>query len=268
MCGPTRISSSCDAEGNPTVVAGVPPDLFAASGQRWGNPHYNWEKMLADGFQWWIARVRQTLNLVDIVRVDHFRGFEAAWEVPADEPTAIKGAWVKAPGVELFVAIEKALGKLPILAEDLGIITPEVDALRTRFGFPGMKILQFAFGMENNPQYLPHNFERDYIVYPGTHDNNTTVGYWHEPERSEIERHNIRRYIGADAHDIAWDFIRLSWGSVANQALATLQDVFSLGAEARMNFPSTSSGNWRLALHPRHADPRHSRTAGRFDRRL
>lgn len=239
-----------DAEGNPTVVAGVPPDLFAASGQRWGNPHYNWEKMLADGFQWWIARVRQTLNLVDIVRVDHFRGFEAAWEVPADEPTAIKGAWVKAPGVELFVAIEKALGKLPILAEDLGIITPEVDALRTRFGFPGMKILQFAFGMENNPQYLPHNFERDYIVYPGTHDNNTTVGYWHEPERSEIERHNIRRYLGADAHDIAWDFIRLSWSSVANQALATLQDVFSLGADARMNFPGTSSGNWGWRYTP------------------
>lgn len=234
-----------DAEGNPTVIAGVPPDLFSATGQRWGNPHYNWEQMRADSFQWWIARVRQTLRFVDIVRIDHFRGFEAYWEIPAAEQTAVKGRWVKAPGAELFIAIERALGKLPIIAEDLGIITPEVDALRMQFNFPGMKILQFAFGMENNPQYLPHNFERDYIVYPGTHDNNTTVGYWREPERSEIERHNIRRYVGTDAHDIAWDFIRLAWGSVANQAVATLQDIFSLGAEARMNFPSTSSGNWQ-----------------------
>ncbi len=234
-----------DAEGNPIVVAGVPPDLFSATGQRWGNPHYNWERMLADGFQWWIGRVRQTLRFVDVVRVDHFRGFEASWEIPATEPTAVKGKWAKAPGVELFMAIEKALGVLPIIAEDLGIITPEVDALRLRFNFPGMKVLQFAFGMENNPQYLPHNFERDSIVYPGTHDNNTTVGYWHEAERTEIERHNIRRYTGTDAHDIAWDFIRLAWGSPANQAIATLQDIFSLGAEARMNFPSTSSGNWQ-----------------------
>ncbi len=234
-----------DEEGNPTVIAGVPPDLFSATGQRWGNPHYNWERMQADGFQWWISRIRQTLKFVDIVRIDHFRGFEAYWEIPASEPTAVNGRWVKAPGEELFVAVEKALGKLPIIAEDLGIITPEVDALRLRFGFPGMKILQFAFGMENNPRYLPHNFERDCIVYPGTHDNDTVMGYWNDPQRTEQEKRNILRYTGTDGHDLAWDFIRLAWGSVANQAVATLQDVFSLGSEARMNFPSRASGNWQ-----------------------
>ncbi len=234
-----------DAEGNPKVVAGVPPDLFSATGQRWGNPHYDWERMKADGFQWWIARMRQTLRFVDIVRVDHFRGFAASWEIPADEPTAVKGRWVKAPGVPLFQAIEKALGKLPIIAEDLGIITPDVDALRLRSGFPGMKILQFAFGVENTAIYLPHTYERNYIVYPGTHDNNTTMGYWNEPGRSAPERRNILRYTGTDGHDLAWDFIRLAWGSVANQAVACIQDVMSLGAEARMNFPSTASGNWQ-----------------------
>jgi 4-alpha-glucanotransferase len=233
-----------DAEGNPTVIAGVPPDLFSATGQRWGNPHYNWDQMRQDGFKWWISRIAQTLRFVDVVRVDHFRGFAASWEIPADEETAIKGKWVKAPGHELFVAVQKALGDLPLIAEDLGVITPDVDALRLGFGLPGMKILQFAFGMENNPRYLPHSFEQNSVVYPGTHDNNTTVGYYWEPERTEQERHNIRVYFRTDAHEIAWDFIWGAWSSVSVIAIATLQDVFSLGGEARMNFPSRASGNW------------------------
>ncbi len=232
-----------DSEGNPTVVAGVPPDLFSATGQRWGNPHYNWDVMRQDGFQWWIKRIRQTLQFVDIVRIDHFRGFEASWEIPADEPTAINGHWAKAPGAELFQAVQQALGVLPIIAEDLGIITPEVDALRLQFDFPGMKVLHFAFGPEFFPPYLPYTYETNCIVYPGTHDNNTTVGYWNE--RTEIEKHNIRRFTGTDAHDIAWDFIRLAWSSVANQAVATLQDVMGLGEEARMNYPSRAGGNWQ-----------------------
>lgn len=239
-----------DAEGSPIVVAGVPPDLFSADGQRWGNPHYDWERMRQDGFRWWIERIRQTLRLVDIVRIDHFRGFAAAWEIPADEKTAVKGKWVKAPGRELFVAVQQALGDLPFIAEDLGVITPDVDALRLEFGLPGMKVLQFAFGMEFNPQYLPHTFEHDCVVYPGTHDNNTTAGYYWEAERSEQERHNIRRYFRTDAREIAWDFIWGAWSSVADLAVATLQDVFSLGAEARMNFPSKPSGNWHWRYTP------------------
>jgi 4-alpha-glucanotransferase len=234
-----------DEEGNPIVIAGVPPDLFSATGQRWGNPHYNWDQMRRDGFKWWISRILQTLRFVDIVRIDHFRGFLAAWEIPAAEETAVKGQWVAAPGHELFVAIQNAMGDLPFIAEDLGIITPDVDALRLEFGLPGMKVLHFAFGMEFNPQYLPHSFEKNCIVYPGTHDNNTTVGYYWEPERSELERHNMRRYLRTDGHEIAWDFIWAAWSSVADQAVATLQDVFNLGAEARMNFPSRASGNWQ-----------------------
>ncbi|MCU0509260.1 MAG: 4-alpha-glucanotransferase [Anaerolineae bacterium] len=240
-----------DEEGNPTVIAGVPPDLFSASGQRWGNPHYNWEQMRADGYRWWIDRVKQTLKFVDIARIDHFRGFAAAWEIPADEETAIAGKWIKAPGRELFVALRDAIGELPFIAEDLGVITPDVDALRLEFDLPGMKILQFAFGMELAPKYLPHNYESNSIVYPGTHDNNTTVGYYWEPERTELERHYIRRYLRTDAHDIAWDFIWAAWSSASDQAVATLQDVMSLGAEARMNFPSRASGNW----HWRYTEP-------------
>jgi 4-alpha-glucanotransferase len=240
-----------DEEGNPTVIAGVPPDLFSATGQRWGNPHYNWEQMRRDGYRWWIERVKQTLKFVDIVRIDHFRGFAAAWEIPADEETAVKGKWVRAPGRDLFLALRAAIGELPFIAEDLGVITPDVDALRLEFDLPGMKILQFAFGMELNPKYLPYNYESNSIVYPGTHDNNTTVGYYWEPERTEIERHNIRRYLRTDGHDIAWDFIWAAWSSASDQAVATLQDVMSLGADARMNFPSRASGNW----HWRYTEP-------------
>jgi 4-alpha-glucanotransferase len=239
-----------DGERNPIVIAGVPPDNFSATGQRWGNPHYRWDVMAQTGYAWWIERIRHTLATVDIVRIDHFRGFEAAWEIPADEPTAVKGRWVKGPGPALFEAINAALGKLPIIAEDLGVITPEVDALRTQFNFPGMKILQFGFALDNNPKYLPHTFDKDYIVYPGTHDNNTVIGWFNEAIRIGPEKWNCLRYLGTDGHDLAWDFIRLAWSSVANQAVACLQDVMSLGNEARMNFPSTSSGNWQWRYTP------------------
>jgi 4-alpha-glucanotransferase len=239
-----------DANGNATMIAGVPPDNFSATGQRWGNPHYRWDVMAQDGYRWWIERVHHTLTQVDIVRIDHFRGFEAYWEVPADEATAMHGRWVKGPNAALFRAIEAALGKLPIIAEDLGVITPEVDALRAQFGFPGMKILQFGFALDNNPKYLPHNFEQDYIVYPGTHDNNTVIGWFNEAGRLGSEKWNCLRYLGTDGHDLAWDFIRQAWSSVANQAVACLQDVMNLGAEARMNFPSTESGNWQWRYTP------------------
>ncbi len=239
-----------DAEGNPTVIAGVPPDNFSATGQRWGNPHYRWDVMAQDGYRWWIERIRQTLTAVDIVRVDHFRGFEAAWEVPASEPTATNGRWAPGPGAPLFEALDRALGKLPIIAEDLGVITPEVDALRTRFGFPGMKVLQFGFALDNDPKYLPHTFDKDFIVYPGTHDNNTVIGWFNEEVRAGPEKWNCLRYLGADGHDLAWDFIRTAWRSVANQAVVCLQDVMSLGNEARMNFPSTTSGNWQWRYTP------------------
>jgi 4-alpha-glucanotransferase len=239
-----------DAEGNPTVIAGVPPDFFSETGQRWGNPHYRWDVMAQDGYRWWIGRIRSTLAQVDIVRIDHFRGFEASWEIPAGDETAATGQWVQGPGPALFRAAETALGKLPIIAEDLGVITPEVDALRTQFNLPGMKVLQFGFALDTDPKYLPHNFEQNYIVYPGTHDNNTVIGWFNEASRTGIERWNCLRYLGTDGRDLAWDFIRLAWGSVANQAVACLQDVMSLGVEARMNHPSTESGNWQWRYLP------------------
>jgi 4-alpha-glucanotransferase len=235
-------------EGRPTVVAGVPPDYFSETGQLWGNPLYNWEAMAAQGYQWWIDRLQATLRLIDMVRIDHFRGFEAYWEIPAGEETAIKGQWVKAAGVELFQAIEKVLGDLPILAEDLGVITPEVEALRDHFQFPGMKVLQFAFdskeagGLNATNTFLPHNHHRNAVVYTGTHDNDTTKG-WYRKRTSE-EKDLIRRYLGRDGHDIAWDFIRLAMASVARFAIIPLQDVLNLDSEARMNTPSTLGGNW------------------------
>jgi len=239
-----------DADGNPTVIAGVPPDLFSETGQRWGNPHYRWDVMAQDGYRWWIERIRHTLTQVDIVRIDHFRGFEASWEVAASEETAANGQWVKGPGAALFQEVEAALGRLPIIAEDLGVITPEVDALRLQFDLPGMKILQFAFAMENNPKYLPHNYGQNCIVYPGTHDNNTVIGWFNETGRLGGEKWNCLRYLGSEGRDLSWDFIRLAWASVASQAVACLQDVMRLGAEARMNFPSKESGNWQWRYAP------------------
>ncbi len=230
-----------DDEGNPLVVAGVPPDYFSATGQLWGNPHYRWDVLAARGYDWWIERMQATLRTVDIVRVDHFRGFEAAWAVPAGDATAERGRWVPGPGVAFFHALRGALGNLPIIAEDLGLITPEVEAVRDALGLPGMKVLHFAWSDASN-QYLPHNYEPNYVVYSGTHDNDTTVGWF--ATASPSERFYVHTYIGTNGSNIAWDFIRLAFTSRANMAIVPLQDVLSLGTHARMNQPGRASGNW------------------------
>jgi 4-alpha-glucanotransferase len=230
-----------DADGHATVVAGVPPDYFSETGQLWGNPLYRWDVMKQQGYRWWIQRLAKALALYDLIRVDHFRGFEAYWEVPADEETAVNGRWVEAPGAELFETLEREFGKLPIVAEDLGVITPEVEELRDRFGFPGMKILQFAFSDPFNA-YLPHGYSSNCVVYTGTHDNDTTRG-WYEAA-STAERDYMRRYVGCDGTDAVWDLIRLGMSSVADRALFPMQDLLNLGTEARLNTPGKASGNW------------------------
>ncbi len=243
-----------DETGNPTVVAGVPPDYFSDTGQLWGNPIYRWDSMAKDGYSWWIERFRETYSLIDIVRLDHFRGFEKYWEIPAGETTARNGRWVPGPGAALFEAIKKALGNVPIIAEDLGLITPEVDALRERLGFPGMRVLQFAFGNDTKADdYRPHNYPRNCVVYTGTHDNNTTIGWFKEEvlddttqsrKVRESERRLALKYMGCDGKEVNWDFIRLALMSVADTAIIPLQDVLGLGSEARMNRPATTEGNW------------------------
>ena len=232
-----------DERGEPTVVAGVPPDYFSATGQRWGNPLYRWELMESRGYDWWVTRVRHALSLVDILRIDHFRGFEAYWEIPASEPTAVVGRWVKGPGARLFRTLEEKLGRLPIVAEDLGVVTPEVVDLRERFGFPGMKVLQFAFDSDATNPYLPFNYDHDCVVYTGTHDNDTTRG-WYASAPEHI-RDRVRRFLGVDGHDISWDMIRLALMSVADMAIIPLQDVLDLDSQARMNTPGKPSGNWQ-----------------------
>ena len=243
-----------DAAGDPGVMSGVPPDYFSATGQLWGNPIYRWDRMAQTGFRWWIDRLFAALAQVDIVRVDHFRGLEAYWEVPAGETTARNGRWVKGPGAALFEALEGALGKLPIVAENLGVITPEVEAMRTEFGFPGMAILQFAFGKDPQaPDFKPHNYPRDSVAYTGTHDNDTTVGWWSSTggdstrtaEDIREERDFTRKYLATDGREIHWVFIRTLMASVAHTVLFPLQDVLGLGSEARMNTPAVPSGNWR-----------------------
>ena len=248
-------------DNSPSHVAGVPPDYFSETGQRWGNPLYRWERMEQDGYAWWASRLRMTFTQVDIVRIDHFRGFEAFWEIPAEEPTAVIGRWVKGPGTTFFHAMVDALGDdLPIIAEDLGVITPEVKALRDGFDFPGMKILQFAFGGEQESDFLPHNYENvNCVVYTGTHDNETTIGWYQNA--SEQERDYVRRYLARDGRDIGWDLIRLAYGSIADMAVATLQDLMGLGNEARMNYPSKPSGNWQWRYT---ADMLTDRIAGRL----
>jgi 4-alpha-glucanotransferase len=246
-----------DDGGRPTVVAGVPPDYFSVTGQRWGNPLYRWDAHAREGFAWWIGRLRRTFELVDIVRVDHFRGFAAHWEIPAGEPTAEKGRWVPGPGEALFDAIVQALGPLPIIAEDLGVITPDVDALRRRFAFPGMRILQFAFQGDATDRFLPHNHERDSVVYTGTHDNDTAAGWW--SQASDHERHFARGYLGTDGHDMPWTLIRAACASVADTAIHPMQDVLALPTECRMNFPGQGDGwwTWRFdwsQVHPWHAE--------------
>ncbi len=244
-----------DGDGNPTVQAGVPPDYFSATGQLWGNPLYRWEAIAEAGYAWWIERFRSILRLVDIVRLDHFRGFEAYWEIPGNAKTAINGRWVKAPGGEMLEAVKKTLGELPIVAETLGVITPEVEALRDRFGFPGMGILQFAFGSDPQaPEFRPHNFRRHFVVYTGTHDNDTTIGWWtssgagdstRTAENIRAEREFALKYLGTDGREMNWVFIRTLLASVADVAIIPLQDLLGLDGRARMNLPGTSSGNWR-----------------------
>jgi 4-alpha-glucanotransferase len=237
----------------PRVVAGVPPDYFSATGQLWGNPIYEWERMRADGFSWWIERMRATLRMFDIIRLDHFRGFAACWEIPGGDRTAERGRWVDVPGRELFTAVKQALGDLPIIAEDLGVITPDVERLRDDFGLPGMRILQFAFGGDPHHRDLPHNFVQSVVVYTGTHDNDTTVGWFNsharegstrDAEQVERERQFCLKYLATNGEEIHWDFIRAALSSVANVALIPLQDVLGLGTEARMNLPASTKGNW------------------------
>ncbi len=231
-----------DADDQPSVVAGVPPDAFSDAGQRWGNPLYRWERMAADGFAWWTARVRRAMTQTDLFRIDHFRGFAAYWEVPASRPNAIEGRWVPGPGRALFNALGAALGPLPIVAEDLGVITPDVTALREACGFPGMRVLQFAFGGDASNAYLPHRHERATVVYTGTHDNDTSIGWWHHA--TAHERAFAGRYLGAAAHDIHTAMIRAACNSVADSAIFPLQDVLGLDAAHRLNTPGTPLGNW------------------------
>jgi len=239
--------------GQPEVVTGVPPDAFSATGQHWGNPHYRWDVLRDEGYTWWIERLRHTLTMADLVRIDHFRGFEAAWEIPAGAPTAVHGHWAPGPGEEFFQHAEQALGKLPIVVEDLGVITKKVRALRDTLGFPGMKVLQFAFGDDARNPYLPHNLTANCVVYTGTHDNDTTIGWF--ATRSHDERDRIRRYLATDGHDIASDLIRTAYASVAEMAIVPMQDVLRLGPEARMNVPGDAHGNWHWRFRNEQVDP-------------
>ena len=238
-------------DARPTVVAGVPPDYFSETGQLWGNPLYRWDAMARDRYAWWVARLRSSLDLFDLVRIDHFRGFAAYWEIPAAEQTAINGRWVDGPGATFFEAVRDQLGVLPIIAEDLGLITDDVIALRDQFAFPGMKVLQFAPSGPDN-LYLPHHYEPNYVVYTGTHDNDTTRGWWHTA--STAEREFMARYLGqqADEETIAWLLIRLAFSSVAETAIVPLQDILGLGSEARMNTPGTGQNNWAWRYDPAH----------------
>lgn len=249
-----------DEQGNPTVVAGVPPDYFSATGQLWGNPLYRWDVLAQTGFAWWIERFQAVLSLVDIVRLDHFRGFEAYWEVPAGETTAVQGQWVKGPGPPLFEALQDALGPLPVVAEDLGLITPEVIELKNRFDLPGMAVLQFAFGPDPQSHFFrPPTYVRNLVVYTGTHDNDTTLGWWSRTNRGDPacsseeiqkEKEFALKYLGSDGREMNWAFIRTVLASVADTAIVPLQDVLGLGSEARMNLPGTPRGNWRWRFTP------------------
>ncbi|GAA6732914.1 4-alpha-glucanotransferase [Thermus oshimai] len=245
-----------DEEGRPTVVAGVPPDYFSETGQRWGNPLYRWDVLEREGFSFWVERLGKALELFHLVRIDHFRGFEAYWEIPASCPTAVEGRWVKAPGERLFARIEEVFGRVPILAEDLGVITPEVEALRDRFGLPGMKVLQFAFdGGRENP-FLPHNYPPHgrVVVYTGTHDNDTTLGWYRTAtphERAFLAQYLSEWGLGFEREEeVPWALMALGMKSVARLAVFPVQDVLALGSEARMNYPGRPAGNWAWRLFP------------------
>jgi 4-alpha-glucanotransferase len=246
-----------DAERNPEAVAGVPPDYFSATGQLWGNPVYRWNTLKERGFDWWLQRMGHTLNLFDVVRIDHFRGLVAYWEVPAGEQTAIHGQWVEVPVYDFFDALRSQFPSLPVIAEDLGVITPDVREVMQHFELPGMKVLLFAFG-EDNPMhpYLPHTYEKNAVVYTGTHDNNTIRG-WFEREAKSEDKKRLFRYLGrkTSAKDIPWELIRLAMMSVANLAIIPMQDIIGLGEEARMNLPATGEGNWEWQLAPGELTP-------------
>lgn len=243
-----------DAEGNPYKVAGVPPDYFSETGQLWGNPHYNWDEMEKQGFRWWKDRIDLLLELVDIIRIDHFRGFESYWEIPAGEKTAQRGRWVKAPGRKLFRALTEGGRDLPIIAEDLGVITKEVEELKGEFGFPGMKILQFTFGRGSEERFLPHNYEENSVVYTGTHDNDTTVGWYLKTAESDKEAiDNMKKYFRINgeigAEEFCWTLIESAFKSRADTAIIPMQDILCLGSDARMNIPNTIGGrNWAWRL--------------------
>ena len=232
---------------SPEVVAGVPPDAFSETGQRWGNPLYDWDALRARGYDWWIGRMRWAIETCDIVRIDHFRGFEAYWEIPADEPTAVHGHWVQGPNASLFEALRSGLGKLPFIAEDLGYITRAVHDLRKALDIPGMKILQFGFGNKGAHIYLPHKYERDCVVYTGTHDNDTVVGWWNT-SATEQEKMFASSYLGIEEDGVHWAFIRAALTSVANLAIIPMQDVLGLDSSARMNVPSETVGSWTWRL--------------------
>ncbi len=249
-----------DEKGHTTVVAGVPPDYFSATGQYWGNPLYRWDVLASSGYVWWVERFRNVFRLYDLVRLDHFRGFAAYWEVPVnEEQTAANGRWVKGPGVQFFQAIKDALGDQPIIAEDLGVITPDVVEIRESMGFPGMRVLQFAFGAfetDATDPYLPHNFAHNTVVYTGTHDNDTTASWYRTA--SEKEKSNALHYLDLDDHSdqvdmgpvVAWKLVRLAFSSVANTAIVPLQDLLGIGNEARMNLPGRPGGNWQWRYDP------------------
>jgi len=246
-----------DGSGRPTFVAGVPPDYFSPTGQLWGNPLYDWDVMARDGYAWWIARLRAMLELVDVVRIDHFIGFSRAWHVPAGDRDALRGEWRAGPGDALFEALGRAIGRpLPIVAEDLGAITPEVEALRDLHAQAGMKVLQFAFSGDPANPFLPHAHERRFVVYTGTHDNDTTRGWF--ASLAPAERSFAQRYLARSGEDIAWDLVRAAMGSVADVAIVPMQDVLGLGSEARMNVPARPAGNWTWRMAPGAADDAHA----------
>jgi 4-alpha-glucanotransferase len=251
-------------DGQPALQAGVPPDYFSATGQLWGNPLYRWDALAREGYAWWIDRLRSVLARVDLVRLDHFRGFEACWEVPGGETTAQNGRWRPGPGAAFFDAAAAALGPLPIVAENLGVITPEVEALRRRFAFPGMAVLQFAFGSDDAKNaFLPHNFSREVVAYTATHDNDTTVGWWtggvgdstRSAEKVELEHARALAYVGGDGRAVHWEFLRSLYVSVAEVVIVPLQDVLGLGSGTRMNLPGRPDGNWRWRFAPDQLTP-------------
>jgi len=240
-----------DEAGAMLRVSGVPPDYFSTTGQRWGNPLYRWGVLKQRGFDWWVARIRRSLALYDSIRLDHFRGFEAFWSIPADDPTALNGQWVKGPGIELFQHLKDIFGDLPFIAEDLGLITPEVNDLREHFAMPGMRVLQFGFSDRGARIYLPHQYVTNTVAYTGTHDNDTTLGWW-SSGATEVERTNIQTYLGSipDDREIVWALICTAARSIARLCIFPMQDLLVLGSEARMNTPSNSEGNWTWRLAP------------------